>query len=100
MSDIEAEARSKGGNVVVGTGRFGFGGNADGGPGGGTYGWRGGYRLDGDDNGRLIKREDTVEKITLGTEHNDHLAYDTGLELHHPIMSTLGAHKGQLERER
>ena len=73
------EAGEKSDNKMVGTGKFGFGGDADGGPGGGTYGGGGGYRRDGDDNGRLIKREDTVEKTTLGTEPNDHLAYAPGL---------------------
>ena len=45
---------------------------------------------------RLIKWEDNVANITLGTEHNASLAYAPGLEPHHPIMSTLGAHGGQL----
>ena len=55
----------------------------------------GGGRRYGD--GRLIKWEDTAENITLGTEPNAPLAYAPGLELHHPIMSTLGAHGVQLE---
>ena len=38
--------------------------------------------------------------ITLWTEPNDPLAYAPGLEVHHPIMSTLKAHGVQLERER
>ena len=38
--------------------------------------------------------------ITLRTEPNSPLAYAPVLELHRPIMSTLGAHGGQLERER
>ena len=38
MSDGEAEARSKGGNAMVVIGWFGFGGDADDGPGGGTDG--------------------------------------------------------------
>ena len=33
--------------------------------------------------------------ITLGKEPNDPLAYDPGLELHHPIMSNIGEHEGQ-----
>ena len=49
MYGSEAEARTKGGNVVVGTGGFGFGGDADGGPGGGGYLW------DGYCDGRLVK---------------------------------------------
>ena len=36
MSDGEAEAGSKGGNAVLVTGGFGFGGDVDGGPGGGS----------------------------------------------------------------
>ena len=44
--------------------------------------------------------EDNVENITLRTEHNAPLAYDLVLEHHHPIMSTLGDPRGQLERER
>ena len=36
MSDSEAEDRANGGSAVVGTGWFGFGGDADGGPGGGA----------------------------------------------------------------
>ena len=35
MSSGEAKARAKGGNVMVVKGGFGFGGDADGGPGGG-----------------------------------------------------------------
>ena len=44
--------------------------------------------------------EDNTAHITLGTDPNAPLAYDSGLELHHPIMSTLGGNGGQLERER
>ena len=39
--------------------------------------------------------EDTVVNITLGTELNAPLAHATGLELHHPIMSKFGEHRGQ-----
>ena len=48
MSGGEAEARAKGGNAVLGTGGSVFGGDADGIPGGGAYGGRGGYIRDGD----------------------------------------------------
>ena len=54
---------------------------------------------DGDGDRRLIKWEDTAANITLGTETNYPLAYDPGLKTHHPIMSTLGSHKVQLDRE-
>ena len=55
MSGGKAEARAKGGNAMVGTGWFGFGGNADGGPGcgadiGGRGDGHGGYG-----NGVLVK---------------------------------------------
>ena len=85
---------------MVGTGRFEFGGDADDGSVGGTE--RGGGRdgRDGDGDRQLIKWEDNIEKITLGTEPNDPLTYDPGLEPHHPVMSTLGAHECQLEIKR
>ena len=50
--------------------------------------------------GRLINWYYTVANITLGTDPNAPLAYDMGLELHHPILSTSGAHRGQLVRWR
>ena len=59
MSGSETEARSKGGKYVVGTGSFRFGGDVNGGSGGGTDG--GGDRRDGDGDGdrdryrRIIK---------------------------------------------
>ena len=37
--------------------------------------------------------------ITLGTDPNATLDYAPGLELHQLIMSKLGEHKGQSERE-
>ena len=43
---------------------------------------------------------DTVVTITLGTDHNAPLVYAPELELQHPIISTIGAHGGQLEIER
>ena len=39
-------------------------------------------------------------KITLETEPNAILAYAPGLKTNHPIMSTLGAHRVQLDRDR
>ena len=38
MSSSKTETRGKSGNVVVGTGGLGFGGDADSGPGGGADG--------------------------------------------------------------
>ena len=76
--------------VVIG--RFGFGGDAYGGSGGVTDRGGGGDKRDGDGDGQLIKWEDTIENITLGVEPNAPLAYTPVLELHHPIMSTIGAH--------
>ena len=52
------------------------------------------------DRDRLSWWEDNVANVTLGTETNDCLAYDPGLERHRPIMSTLGEHGGRLEKER
>ena len=100
VSDKKTEAGSKGGNKMVGTGRFGIGGVVDGVPGGGTDIGGGGDGRERDSNGRLIKWDDAVTIITLGTELKDPLAYDPGLELHHTSMSTLGDHGEQLERER
>ena len=42
-----------------------------------------------------LSGEDTVVTTTLGTETNAPLSYNTGLELHHPIMSKLGEYGGQ-----
>ena len=55
MSGVEAEARSKGSNVVVVTGWSGFGGDVDGSPGGGTDGGGKGDGWNGDCNKRLVK---------------------------------------------
>ena len=49
------EARAIGVNVVVGKGGFGFGGDVDGGPVGGSYGREKGDRRDRDCNGLLGK---------------------------------------------
>ena len=100
MSSGETEAWSKGGKEVLGTGRFGFGGDVEGGLVGGTRRGGEGNVRDGDGYGRLIKWGDNVVDITLGTDHNDPLSYAPGLELHHHIMSTLGVHIGQLEMYR
>ena len=77
-------------------GRSGFGGDADSGSGGGTDRGGGGYGWYGD---RISRWGDNVAPITLGMEHNDPLAYYPGLELHHPITSTLGDTRGRLKRE-
>ena len=100
VSGSETEAGAKGKKYVVGTGRFVFGGDVGGGSGSGTDRGGVGEGRDGDRDERLIKWEDTVSNITLGTEPNDPRAYAPVLELHHPIMSTIGVHGGQLERER
>ena len=100
MSGSKAEAGDKGGNKIVGTVGFGFGGNAYSGLGGRIDGG-GGEDTHGTETYRqLIMWEDTVANITLGTNHNASLAYVPGLELHHQTISTLGAHGVQLERER
>ena len=36
---------------------------------------------------------------TLGMDPNAPLAYAPGSELHHPTMSVLGGHGGQLDRD-
>ena len=56
-----------------------------------------GWDVDG--NIQQIKWEDTVKNTTLGMEPNAPLAYSTVLKIHQPNMSTLGAHRGQLDRE-
>ena len=58
-------------------------------------GWGDGREGDGD--GQLIKCEDNEANINLVTDHNASLAYAPGLELQHLIMSTIGAHRGQLD---
>ena len=55
MSGSKTEARDKGGNAVMGTGGFGFGGDADGGLGGGADGGCRGEGQDGDYDGQLVK---------------------------------------------
>ena len=48
---------------------------------------------------KQLSAENIVVTITLGTHPNVPLSYAPVLELNHPIMSTLGAHVGQLQRE-
>ena len=45
---------------------------------------------------QLIRWEDTVTNLILGTETNAPLAYAPGLKIHHPIISMLGVHGGRL----
>ena len=54
MSGGEAESGDKGGKEVLGTGRFRFCGDADGGSGGKTYREGGGDRRDGDGYGIIM----------------------------------------------
>ena len=65
---------------MVGTGRFGVGGDAEGGSVGGTDGGGGGYGWDGDRYRRPIKLEYVVATIILGMEPNSPLEYDPGLK--------------------
>ena len=90
-------SRIKGGQLVVGSGRLGIGRDADGGLRGETGGGGEGEGRDGDRDRQLIRWEDTVANVILGMEPNAPLAYATGLELHHPIMSMLGGHGGRLD---
>ena len=101
MSGSKAEAGVKGDQAVVGAGRTGFGGDSYGGSGGGIDGGGGGDRRDGDGYEEGVNMwEDNVANVTLGVEPNAPLAYALLLELHHPIVSTLGKHLGRLDRER
>ena len=83
------ETGAKGVQAVVVIGQGGFGRDAYGGLGGGTDGGGGVYIWDGE-RYRLSQWEDNVANITLDKETNAPLAYATGLEHHHPIMSMLG----------
>ena len=74
----------------MGAGRGGCGGDADSRLGGGSDGGVGGDGRDRD-NGRLIQYENNLANLTLVTEPNYPLAYASGLEHHHPIMSTIGS---------
>ena len=98
MSSGGAEDGVEGDQSVVGAGRIGCGGDADGGPGGGADRGGGGDGWDGDGD-RIIWWEDNVAQVTLGTDPNDPLAYAPGLEHHHPIMSMIGDPGGKLERD-
>ena len=69
MSGGVSAAGVKGGQTVVGAGRLGLIGDADGGSGGRTYGGVRGDRLDGDGD-RLNWWEDTVASLILGTDNN------------------------------
>ena len=80
---------------VVITGRVGCGGDVDGSLGGGTDRGGGGYGRD-EGGDRLSRWDDNVANVTLRTEPNDPLEYTTGLEHHHPIMSTLGEPRSRL----
>ena len=81
---------------MVGSVRTGSVGDADGGSGGGMNGGGGGDLQDADID-ELKQWNDNVELVTLGTETNASLAYDTGFELHHPIISELGYPRSRLE---
>ena len=81
---------------TVGTRYRGDTGGVLGGGGGnrlGGMGGRGGRGRDGE-----IRKNDTVEFNTIGTEPSAPISYDTGLEHHHMTMSKLGGHVGRLER--
>ena len=99
MSGGGAEAGVKGVQAVVVAGHNLFGGDADGGLGGGTDRGGAGYKQDGYRDG-LSRWEDNIAHINLGTEPNDPLAYALVLELHHPIITKVGEHKFRLERNR
>ena len=83
------ETGSKGVQWGVGTGRGGYGGDADSRLGQGTDGGGGGdiWYVD---RYRLSWWEDNVENFNLGTEPNSPLVYATVLEHQHPIISTPG----------
>ena len=74
--------------------------DTDDGSGGGTGVGEGGDRQDEYRDTQIMRWEDTLANVILGTEPNSTLDYDLGLQLHHPIMSMLGGHRGRLERER
>ena len=55
-------------------------------------------RRDGRDGyGLLIRWEDTVSNLILGTEPNAPLDYAQGLELHCLTMSMIRGHRGRLD---
>ena len=55
-----------------------------------------GDRWEGNGDVQLVRWEYIVANVILGTEPNAPLAYAKGLELHHPIMSMIEGHIGQL----
>ena len=77
VSGGREEAGVNGDQAVVGAGRIGCGGDANGVSGGGTDGGGGG--LDGwdGDGDRIVRWEDNVAKVTLGSEPNASPVYDT-----------------------
>ena len=84
---------------MVGSGRNGCGLYLDRGLGGGTDGRIGGDGWEGNRDGQS-RWKDNVAHTPLGKEPNISLSYAPGLELNHPIMSTLGKTKDQLDRDR
>ena len=87
------EARVKGDQAVARAGRIGCRGDVNNGSGGRTDVEGGGDGRDGDGYGYgygLSWWDDNIANVTLGTEPNAPLDYDTGLEHHHPNISTRG----------
>ena len=84
---------------MVGAGRLGLGGYSYGGLRGELDRERGGRVRDGEGyRDRINRWEDNAANVILGTEPNAPLAYATGLDTHHLIMSTLGGHRVWLYR--
>ena len=90
---------STGLQVVVGAGRGGCGEDATCGSGGRKYGVGGGDRKYINVYRRLIRWQYTVANEILGMEPNNPLAYAPRFELHNPIMSIIGGHRGRIDRE-
>ena len=99
MSSSGAEAGVKGDQTVVESGRTGCGGDADDSLGSGTDRGQGGHVHDIDRDG-LIRWEDNIAHLTLGTDRIAPLAYAPGLEPYHPIMGMIREPGGHLQRER
>ena len=92
------ETGTEGFQAVVVTRQGECGGVVDSFLGGGTD--KGGLLgLQGEDGHRLSWWEDDLKNLTLGTDPNAPIAYDLGLEHHHPIISTLEEPGCQFERE-
>ena len=83
MSGSREASGVTGVQLVIVSRRPGIGGYSDCGSGGGTG---------GDGYGRLIRWEDNVSNLILGTYPNVPLVYAPGLEIHHPIMSIIGVY--------